>query len=365
LHPYQGLPPEAFWKRAVASKNRLEIDGLYQPKFRLTPQHRTVTFGSCFAQHIARALRERSFGWVNAEPAPYKMSESDAIRFNFGVFSCRTGNIYTTSLLKQWTTWALDPTSVPDEVWEHDGRFYDPFRPNVEPNGFVSIDEMRRSRSESVRAFRACIEQGNNFVFTLGLTESWVHKDGYEYPMCPGTVEGGTFDPDKHRFVNQTYPQVRRSLVEAMELMKGINKRLRFILTVSPVPLTATNSGKHVLIATMQSKSVLRAVAGQIADSHEDVDYFPSYEIINSPVFGGVFFDPNQRTIAEPGVAFVMESFFRAHEDRADKTAPRKRKANRNAVLLKRRPKKKAASRKRRKGQSDEVCEERLLEAFA
>lgn len=60
----------------------------------------------------------------------------------------------------------------------------------------------------------------------------------------------------------------------------------------------------------MESKSILRAVAGQIATIRGYVDYFPSYELINSPAFGGIFFDPNKRTVSRHGVRFVMDSFF-------------------------------------------------------
>ena len=77
------------------------------------------------------------------------------------------------------------------------------------------------------------------------------------------------------------------------------------------MPLTATASGRHVLTATTYSKSVLRAVAGEAADRHEFVDYFPSFEIITSPVFGGAFFEANRRTVAPAGVEFVMSTFFR------------------------------------------------------
>ena len=81
---------------------------------------------------------------------------------------------------------------------------------------------------------------------------------------------------------------------QAMALMRSANRGLRFLLTVSPVPLTATNSGNHVLVATVDSKSRLRAVAGQLARTVSRVDYFPSYEIISAPPFRGSFFRPAQ-----------------------------------------------------------------------
>jgi hypothetical protein len=169
---------------------------------------------------------------------------------------------------------------------------------------------MRASRNHTIAAFRRAIKEARYFVFTMGLTESWVNKPHrYEYPMCPGTA-AGTFDPELHEFKNQTFEFVRHNLVEALGKIRKVNKKVRVILTVSPVPLTATNSGRHVLIATMESKSILRAVAGQLRAGNPWIDYFPSYEIISSPVFGGRFFEPNMRSVSKFGVDFVMDNFF-------------------------------------------------------
>lgn len=353
MNPYENLPEKAFWKLAVANKSMFDVAELWDPKFRIFMNQNVATFGSCFAQYIGKALQKRGFCWLDTEPAPYGMLPETARRFSYDVFSARTGNLYTTSLLKQWTEWALDKKPVPDEYWTNNGRYVDPFRPRVEPNGFDSLEEMRASRLHTIRAFRACIEQAHFFVFTLGLTESWMNAEkGYEYPMCPGTV-AGEFDESQHRFVNQGFSEILNSLKDAIELMRQINPRLRFILTVSPVPLTATCSGKHVAVATMASKSILRAVADQMSNQRRCVDYFPSYEIINSPIYRGTFFEPNQRSVNPHGVEFVMNSFFDCLERkfgsydrmRADKQAG-EQAANEDSL-------------------ADKHCEEELLEAFA
>ena len=127
--------------------------------------------------------------------------------------------------------------------------------------------------------------------------------------MCPGTV-AGEFDASQHRFVNQDYGFIREALVETVHMMRLLNPSLRFLFTVSPVPLTATMSGRHVLVATMESKSILRAVAGSVARELEFADYFPSYEIINATPFRGTFFEANQRNVNHAGVAHVMSQFF-------------------------------------------------------
>lgn len=82
------------------------------------------------------------------------------------------------------------------------------------------------------------------------------------------------------------------------------------LLTVSPVPLTATATDNHILPAAIYSKSVLRAVAGDMAEDNDDVFYFPSYEIISSHPSGGMFFNPDQRTVNLFGVNYVISHFF-------------------------------------------------------
>jgi len=203
----------------------------------------------------------------------------------------------------------------PDEVWEQEGRFFDPFRPRIEPGGFASAQEVLDMRAVTQEAFLRAIRTAQVFVFTLGLTESWFHTDGHEYPMCPGTA-AGTFDPDHHQFKNQRFEDIRTALVQSIHLMRRENPQIKFLITVSPVPLTATNSGQHVAVATMHSKSILRTVAGDVAETLKGVDYFPSYEIINSPAFRSVFFEPNMRSVNPRGVDFVMDTFFRALEQK-------------------------------------------------
>jgi hypothetical protein len=316
MHPYASLDDKFFWAKAVGQRNMFEIDGLWDPKFRITKAQRIVTFGSCFAQHMGRELQQRGFNWTITEKAPTGLSAENARRFNYGVFSARTGNMYTVSLLKQWLWWAQGKSPVPTEVWTRDGRCYDPFRPNIEPNGFAAESEVLRSREVAIEAFRECVRTANVFIFTMGLTESWFNTEqGHEYPMCPGTV-AGEFDASRHGFVNQDHGFIVDSMADVLRELRRVNPKLRVLLTVSPVPLTATKSGKHVLVASMESKSILRAVAGRTANSRGFVDYFPSYEIINATPYRGSFFEPNQRSVSKTGVHHVMNHFFRCLRDK-------------------------------------------------
>lgn len=350
-NPYQGLPKSAFWRTAVAVHHPLGISGLWRPKHRWSLADKVATAGSCFAQHIGRALIARGFNWLDGEPAPAVFDESTRKEFNYGVFSFRTGNIYTVAALKQWVDWSFGHSEPPEELWQQDGRFFDPFRPNIEPGGFASREELIASRESTLRAIGKVLAEAEVFIFTLGLTEAWINRSsGAVYPMCPGTV-AGKYDPAVHVFRNFRFDQIYPDLIEVFELIKRANDRVRFLLTVSPVPLTATASGHHVLTATTYSKSVLRAVAGQLADERDDVDYFPSYEIITAPPFRGMFYEPNLRTVAPQGVEFVMDSFFSCLESVLEDSS---------------RPKAGARGGKgnRRRDAIDVVCEEEMLEAF-
>lgn len=172
--------------------------------------------------------------------------------------------------------------------------------------------------------------------------------------MCPGTI-GGTFDPEKHVFRNQDYNRIRKSLVSAIRKIRSARQTgPNFLLTVSPVPLTATNSGNHVLVATMESKSTLRAVAGNVSSNLSRVSYFPSYEIINSAPFRGTFFEPNMRSVNPHGVDHVMKTFFAGLPEQAE-TKPSQAKAQTRVG------KAEAATEKT---QDDLACEEELLAAF-
>lgn len=350
-NPYSSLPSKAFWRSAVAQKSLFDIKQLWDPKFKILPKHKVATYGSCFAQHIGNALAERGFRWLRTEVPPVTVPLETAKNYGYNIFSSRTANIYTTSLLHQWVKWASGEES-PNLVWQHDHRYFDPFRPKIEPAGFSSEEEVLRLRHYTIEKFKKSIVEANFFVFTLGLTESWFDKDGFEYPMCPGTV-AGEFDATRHQFVNQSFNFIKDNLLSAISLMRKMNPKLRFILTVSPVPLTATASGKHVLTATMHSKSLLRAVAATVSETKHYIDYFPSYEIINSPAFKGVFFEPNMRSVNPAGVNFVMNSFFQGLEEKfgaVQTTTMKKNKAihdqNSDAEEI------------------DQHCEEALLEAF-
>jgi hypothetical protein len=308
-NPYQSLPARSFWRSAVAEPEMTDIDELWTPKFALGQDDPILTAGSCFARHIGRTLLELGMNWRDAEPAPPGLTAAVRSARQYGVFSFRTGNIYTAAALRQWLAWASGAADPGTESWAEDGRHFDPFRPSVEPDGYDSAEAMLAAREVTLAAIRGAVAQASCLVFTLGLTEAWHDRvTGVTYPMCPGAVRG-VFDPERHVFSNHNFARVRQDILDAVELAHAVNPQLRVLLTVSPVPLTATATGGHALIANTYSKSVLRAVAGELAAEHQHIDYFPAYEIITGIPFRSAFFEPNLRSVTTEGVEFVMRRF--------------------------------------------------------
>ena len=313
--PYSGLPAKAFWRSAVAEAGIFGLSDLWTSKWELPADARFSTFGSCFAQHISKALSSRGMNWFNAEPAPKRTPPEMARNFNYGVFSARTGNVYTAAQLRYLVGLADESVAIEAaDIWperaDGTGRMKDSLRPAIEPRGFGDAMELLLSRAGMVRAFRRAVAETDVFVFTLGLTEGWRNsRTGQPYPMCPGTL-AGRFDPELHEFDPARYPEIRADLEAAFAAMQALNPELRILLTVSPVPLTATASGDHVLKATTYSKSTLRAVAGDCAADADWIDYFPSYEIISGAPARAMFFEPNMRSVSPHGVNYVMSHFF-------------------------------------------------------
>lgn len=308
--PYADLPPEAFWRSGVAQAGAYGLRALWRSKWQLPQDARFATFGSCFAQHISGALRARGMAWVDGEPAPMATPKPLARAYNYGVFSARTANVYTAAqllLLMRMVAGAVAADGP--EVWTDGERWRDSLRPMIEPEGFGSQAECMAARGAMLLGLRRAIEAADVVVFTMGLTEGWESDQGQPFAACPGTL-GGTFDAQRHRFVNYTAAMTRRDLEAALDLMQAINPKLRLLLTVSPVPLTATASGAHVLVATHYSKAVLRAVAGELSADREDVDYFPAYEVITGQQARHGFYAPNLRDVVMQGVGVVMEHFF-------------------------------------------------------
>ena len=309
--PYTDLPHHHFWRKSIQAIETHALDPVIRTRFQIAPTDRIATAGSCFAQHIARQLRKLGDYYLVVEQGE-SLSEADRTARQYGLFSARYGNIYTTAQLWQLYQRAYGLFEPNDRAWkDRKGQWVDPFRPTVEPDGFATIEALEADRDRHLAAVRDLFEKCDILVFTLGLTEGWRSKaDGAVYPLAPGVV-AGDYDPAAHEFVNFTAAETEENLRLFLDAVKAKNPKLRVILTVSPVALAATYEDRSVLVSTIYSKSVLRVVAENMIRSHDWIDYFPSYEIITGNPIRGLYYEDDDREVNPTGVAHVMRLFVR------------------------------------------------------
>jgi len=306
-NPYRGRPDYTFWRTGVTDAAVSGVDPIVRAPFAIGRGDRIATAGSCFAQHISRALRERGSHFLvteNFAPQPGVCDE------NYGVFTARFGNIYTARQLVQLFDRAYGAFQPTADFWiGHDGEVIDPFRPRIQTAGFGNIDNLLEDRDRHLSAARAMFETCDVFLFTLGLTEAWVStEDGAVFPLAPGVVSPAV-SASACRFHNFGVSEVTADLAGLLDRLTSVNPFARVILTVSPVPLVATYEDRHVLVSTVASKSILRAAVEETLRRYPHVTYFPSYEIVTGPQSRGRFFAADLREVTPEGVSYVIGLF--------------------------------------------------------
>lgn len=309
MHPYQGLPDHHFWKRAVSAVEPFRLDPVTHPKFQISTTDRVSTAGSCFAQHLSQHLRKAGFSYFVPESGSH-LPPNEQQALQYGTFSARYGNIYTVRQLRQLFEEAFHQKSPEVPFWTRaDGRLADPRRPNVQPEGFPSLEALQADRQIHLSHVRTVFLESDVFVFTLGLTEVWRHRlSGEVYPLAPG-VTAGDYDPALYEFANLSLEEIQNDLLWFLSALKEINPGVRVLLSVSPVPLIATYENRHVLVSNTLSKAVLRVAAQGAIEAFPWVDYFPSYELFAGSHHQGRYYAADLREAAPAGILHAMRLF--------------------------------------------------------
>jgi hypothetical protein len=100
-------------------------------------------------------------------------------------------------------------------------------------------------------------------------------------------------------------------LEAAIDAIRRRNSGCNFLITTSPVPLRKTSTDQDIVVANMQSKSILRAACGIIADRGL-ADYFPSYEaaLLSSP---DKVWQSDRRHVTDEFVAGIVNHLLAAY----------------------------------------------------
>lgn len=332
--PYKALDERSFWRSGVrepmgrvSARGQWSLeDSLIGPvgsPIRISPDTAIGSAGSCFAAYISKYLKSSGYNYVDLEAPKFPLPKDLWARFGFGLFSARYGNIYTAKQFAQLVREGLSRPRVSESlVLQSGSQYFDILRPYINgPSGFASATEAMLDRRSHLQAVHQVIKASDVFVFTLGLTEAWVCREsGRALPVCPGCGYGQY--SDRFEFKNFSFSEVVSDLNDAIRVWRKVNSKTHFILTVSPVPLTATFSGQDVVTATSRSKAILLAAAQELASSVERCTYFPSFELVMSPLNSRPAFQDNMREVCPETVGRVMDMFGRFFLDTPRDTVP-------------------------------------------
>lgn len=242
--------------------------------FYFAPGDRILTLGSCFAREIEKHLSSLGFDLpmlkVNV-PAEERITSTpnDVL------------NKYSVHSMENEIRWAFEGLPFDQRTLfleTDDGLWVDPhLGVNLPPAPFERVADRRAQAMAAMRD----LATSKVFIITLGLAESWfdLETNLYLNGAPPPSVRNLT--PDRFALDVLSYDDVIQSLERIHALVRKYGAPdTKILITTSPVPFKATFTGDDALIANTYSKSVQRAACGAFAAAHDDVDYFPSYEIV-------------------------------------------------------------------------------------
>ncbi len=307
VHPVHRFEPWQVWP---GSYDNPEPDGLYprhsRPGPRVDRDTPIASMGSCFAREIKQVLVKEGYSYITEEPDhPASTHASAAWERLYNTYSMRQIFEYTFGPWQPHLRWWNAPIS---------GSVQDPYRR-------IILYDTQETAEADFRHHRACsrraLTKARVLILTLGLTEIWQDRgDGSVIclPAGPYVNEGG--DMSRYEFRVSRYGENLDNLERIHALMHAHNPSCELLMTVSPVHLWATfRNDIDVISASCNSKSTLRAVADEFASRHDNVHYFPAYEMatIYRPILGEQIFTQGREPfhVNQATVAFIMEQFFR------------------------------------------------------
>ncbi len=218
----------------------------------ILPDSVFMTLGSCFAENLARRLREAGYQ-VNSEEIGEEINSTYANRY-----------------LLDWIE-----TGPRNPVTQKMEEFYGP--------------EMRAR-------LKRYVEDSDVFVMTLGLAPCFFETGSGRFVFYPPTTDAGRklLHANTNVMRTTTVSENVRNLGLVLDSLRRMARRPpTIVLTVSPVPLSGTSEMSSAVIADCVSKSTLRVACHEFMTLQDagDVLYWPSFEIVR---WLGAHFGPDQ-----------------------------------------------------------------------
>jgi hypothetical protein len=248
------------------------------PRLRLADP--VFAMGSCFAREIETALIAQGGKVVSVD----ERVERPEFKDTHGKVRTTFFHRYTPRSMLQEFQQAFDEA----EGWSEDALLFRQARTEALTDlnycSFEGADESEvavRIRRGLARQLVRHAAKAKLVILTLGLIEAWRHKPSglWANAPAPGVLARHARD---FELVLLDVADTTQCLEAIHDLLKRWHQDgdFQLVVTVSPVPMSATFTAQDIVIANTESKAVLRAAAGAFAAGRQGVHYFPSYEMV-------------------------------------------------------------------------------------
>ncbi|ARS34180.1 GSCFA domain-containing protein [Pontibacter actiniarum] len=213
----------------------------------LTLKQQVLTMGSCFAEVIGSKLHQ---------------NKVDVLVNPFGTIF----NPVSVCLLLQSALGK--PYSFKDNLVAQNGVWYAyDLHSSLSSQSKEALLQTVQERQAQCRSY---LRQASLLIITLGTAVSYRLKQS-------GKLVANCHKLPAANFVRELLPleEMQAAFEETYQLLKAENPTLKVLLTVSPVRHT-----KETIPVNSVSKSLLRVLSHQLQEAHEDVLYFPAYEMM-------------------------------------------------------------------------------------
>ncbi|HSC55236.1 MAG TPA: GSCFA domain-containing protein [Phnomibacter sp.] len=219
----------------------------------LNIRDKVALMGSCFTDHMSTRLRSMKFS-VLENPNGIVFNP---ISIENAIQSYIAGRVYSKEDLfyfnELWSSWSFH------------GKFSQP-----EPEACL------QAINASVQAAHAFLKDANWLILTLGSAFVYELKDANRNRV-PGAVAANCHKVPANEFVHRllSLSETTASLHRTIDAIRSVNPAIRILFTVSPV-----RHYREGLVENNRSKATLQLAVQDVVQNHEQVFYFPSYELI-------------------------------------------------------------------------------------
>jgi hypothetical protein len=293
--------PCPVWKRF----NKNKTVGVEKQKI-LKPTDKFFVLGSCFAQEIRKGILSK-IGAENVFPDFGSLRfDPDKIRVD-GLPTENHMNYYNSfSILQELERCLGMWDQAADDYWFTKGQYQDPYRRLIIGESCADVHAVTVQLTQLVKDGFA---QADHFLFTFGMTEVFFNfTTGKAACQKPGY--GGFGGKNETSFRATGFAENLDNVLKISDLIYQRKPEAKIFVTVSPVALARTFSGKDICVANTLSKATLRTVLSEASQLRSNIIYFPSYEAVMLNPRGNFKWDG--RHVTPGAVNEIVESFFGA-----------------------------------------------------